>query len=197
MPRSLLDPASRPLSDLHFVLCSISMDAQNPGASAGNGGAPVDVKTTLDPVLRSIQKSLGILHQMHCTVSSFTANSQYTLLERLNFLVNELNEMQKAAQNTDIQVPLEVIRFIDDGKNPDEFTKDIINKCIQRNQTTKGKSEAFKNLRKQLLEELEQEYPEEVEVYRELRAASVAESRKQMQAQGGLANGDAKIKTEH
>lgn len=173
------------------------MDAQNPGASAGNGGAPVDVKTTLDPVLRSIQKSLGILHQMHCTVSSFTANSQYILLERLNFLVNELNEMQKAAQNTDIQVPLEVIRFIDDGKNPDEFTKDIINKCIQRNQTTKGKSEAFKNLRKQLLEELEQEYPEEVEVYRELRAASVAESRKQMQAQGGLPNGDAKIKPEH
>lgn len=105
--------------------------------------------------------------------------------------------MQKAAQNTDIQVPLEVIRFIDDGKNPDEFTKDIINKCIQRNQTTKGKSEAFKNLRKQLLEELEQEYPEEVEVYRELRAASVAESRKQMQAQGGLPNGDAKIKPEH
>jgi mediator of RNA polymerase II transcription subunit 10 len=173
------------------------MDAQNPGASAGNGGAPVDVKPILDPISRSIQKSLGILHQMHCTVSSFTANSQLNLLDRINYLVNEINEMQKAAQDIDIQVPLEVIKLIDDGKNPDEFTKDIINKCIQRNQTTKGKSEAFKNLRKQLLEELEQEYPEEVEVYRELRAASAAELKKQMQAQGGLPNGDTKIKTEH
>jgi len=173
------------------------MDAQNPAAYAGNGGAPVDAKSSLDPVSRSIQKSLGLLHQMHCTVSSFAANSQLTLLERMNSLVNELNEMQKAAQDIDIQVPLEVIMLIDDGKNPDEFTKDIINKCIQRNQTTKGKSEAFKNLRKQLLEELEQEYPEEVEAYRELRAASAAESRKQMQAQGGLPNGDAKSKTEH
>jgi len=90
-----------------------------------------------------------------------------------------------------------LLRLIDVGKNPYEFTKDIINNCIQRNQTTKGKSEAFKNLRKQLLEELEQVYPEEVEAYRDLRVASAAESRKQMQAQAGLPNGDAKIKTEH
>jgi len=170
------------------------MEPQNhPGASAGNGGVPVDVKSTLDPISRSIQKSLGTLQQLHCNVSSFTANSQLTVLERINSLVNELNEMQRAAQDCDIQVPLEVITLIDEGKNPDEFTRDIINKCIQRNQTTKGKSEAFKNLRKQIFEELEQEYPEEVEVYRDLRAASAAESRKQMQAPGGLPNGDAKI----
>jgi len=39
------------------------------------------------------------------------------------------------------------VRFslIDDGKNPDEFTKDVLNKnCIARNQVTKGKSDAFK-----------------------------------------------------
>uniref|UniRef100_A0A0C9QLS1 Mediator of RNA polymerase II transcription subunit 10 n=1 Tax=Wollemia nobilis TaxID=56998 RepID=A0A0C9QLS1_9CONI len=173
------------------------MESQNPGHSTGNGGAPMDVKPSLDPVLKSIQKSLGILHQLHCTVSSFTVNSQLTLLERVNSLVCEFDEMQKAAQNCDIQVPLEVVKLIDEGKNPDEFTKEIINKCIQRNQTTKGKSEAFKNLRKQLLEELEQTFPDEIEAYRELRSVSAAEAKKQLQAQSGLPNGDAKIKTEH
>jgi len=83
------------------------MDTQRPGAAAGKGGAPVDVKSTLDPISRSIQKSLGILHQLHCNVSSFTANSQSTLLEHINSLVNESNEMQRAAQDCDIQVPLE------------------------------------------------------------------------------------------
>lgn len=34
--------------------------------------------------------------------------------------------------------------LIDDGKNPDEFTKDVLNSCIARNQVTKGKTDAFK-----------------------------------------------------
>ena len=34
--------------------------------------------------------------------------------------------------------------LIDDGKNPDEFTKDVINSCIAKNQITKGKTDAFK-----------------------------------------------------
>ncbi|XP_057858353.2 mediator of RNA polymerase II transcription subunit 10b [Cryptomeria japonica] len=173
------------------------MDSQNPGGSAGNGGTPIDLKHTVDPVSKSIQKSLGILHQLHCTVSSFNINSQLNLLERVNSLVGELDQMQKAAQNCDIQVPLEVIKLIDDGRNPDEYTKDIINKCIQRNQITKGKSEAFKNFRKQLLEELELTFPEEIEAYRELRSVSAAELKKQSQAQASLPNGDVKVKSEH
>lgn len=34
--------------------------------------------------------------------------------------------------------------LIDDGKNPDEFTRDVINSCIAKNQVTKGKTDAFK-----------------------------------------------------
>lgn len=41
---------------------------------------------------------------------------------------------------------VEPCRFIDDGRNPDEFTKDLLNNCVQRNQATKGKVDAFKVL---------------------------------------------------
>ena len=34
--------------------------------------------------------------------------------------------------------------LIDDGKNPDEFTRDMLNGCIAKNQITKGKTDAFK-----------------------------------------------------
>ncbi|MBA0806258.1 hypothetical protein Gohar_005717, partial [Gossypium harknessii] len=83
--------------------------------------------------------------------------------------------MAKLSEKCNIQVPMEVLKWvglIDDGKNPDEFTRDVLNGCIAKNQVTKGKTDAFKGLRKHLLEELEQAFPDEVESYREIRASA-------------------------
>lgn len=105
--------------------------------------------------------------------------------------------MHSAAEDCHFQIPLDVIRLVDDGKNPDEFTKDLINNCIQRNQATKGKVDSFKALRKHLLEEVEEAYPEETEAYRSLRTAAALEARRMNQAPALLANGDVKVKAEH
>jgi len=55
----------------------------------------------------------------------------------------------------------------------------------------------FQSLRKHLLEELEQAFPEDVEHYREIRASSAAEAKRLAQSQSTLPNGDAKVKAEH
>lgn len=179
------------------------------GGSSGNGmmnnqandrGTPTaptdDPKQNLNQVINSIQKTLGLLHQLYLNVSSFNAASQLPLLQRLNSLVMELENMMKLSEKCNIQVPMEVLNLIDDGKNPDEFTRDVINSCIGKNQVTKGKTDAFKSLRKHLLEELEQNFPDEVESYREIRASSAAESKRLAQSQSTLPNGDVKVKTE-
>ncbi|XP_048422539.1 mediator of RNA polymerase II transcription subunit 10b isoform X2 [Pyrus x bretschneideri] len=151
------------------------------GGSGGNGtlvpqtndtaGPAVvdDPKQNLNQVINSIQKTLGLIHQLYLTVSSFNAASQLPILQRL---------------------------LIDDGKNPDEFTRDVINGCIAKNQITKGKTDTFKSLRKHLLEELEQAFPDEVESYRDIRASSAAETKRLAQAQSTLPNGDVKVKPE-
>ncbi|PWA94264.1 methionine gamma-lyase [Artemisia annua] len=95
---------------------------------------------------------------------------------QLNALVMEMDNMAKLSEKCNIQVPMEVLNLIDDGKNPDEFTRDVLNSCIAKNQITKGKTDAFKGLRRHLLEELEQAFPDEVEDYREIRASSAAVS---------------------
>ncbi|KAJ4846344.1 Mediator of RNA polymerase II transcription subunit 10b [Turnera subulata] len=180
------------------------------GGSGGNGMVPSQVndsavtavggddpKQNLNQVINSIQKNLGLLHQLYLTVSAFNTGSQLPLLQRLNGLVTELDNMVKLSEKCNIQVPMEVINLIDDGKNPDEFTRDVINSCIAKNQVTKGKTDAFKSLRKHLLEELEQAFPDEVESYREIRALSAAESKRlAQQAQSSLPNGDVKVKAE-
>jgi mediator of RNA polymerase II transcription subunit 10 len=149
-----------------------------------------DPKQNLNQVINSIQKTLGLIHQLYLTVSSFNVASQLPLLQRLNSLVLELDNMTKLAEECNIQVPLHILNLIDDGKNPDEFTRDILNDCIARNQITKGKTDAFKGFRKHLLEELEQAFPDEVESYREIRASSAAESKRLALVQSTLPNGD-------
>ncbi|BFG32085.1 mediator of RNA polymerase II transcription subunit 10b isoform X2 [Prunus yedoensis var. nudiflora] len=178
------------------------------GGSGGNGvlvpqtnditGATVvdDPKQNLNEVNNSIQKILGLIHQLYLTVSSFNAASQLPLLQRLNALVIELDNMAKLSEKCNIQVPMEVFNLIDDGKNPDEFTRDVINSCIAKNQITKGRTDTFKSLRKHLLEELEETFPDEVESYREIRAASASETKRLAQAQSILQNGDMKVKPE-
>ena len=44
---------------------------------------PSTQKQSLENISASIQRSLALLHQIHCSVSSFTLPSQLTLLERL------------------------------------------------------------------------------------------------------------------
>ncbi|XP_062194157.1 mediator of RNA polymerase II transcription subunit 10b-like [Phragmites australis] len=167
-------------------------------ASGPGGERPEDAsRQNLAQVTSSIQKTLGLLHQLNLTVSSFNSASQLPLLQRLNALVGELDTMQKLAEGCNIQVPMEVVNLIDNGKNPDEFTKDVFNSCIAKNQITKGKTDAFKSLRKHLLEELEQTFPEDVDAYREIRATAAAESKRLAQSQSTLPNGDAKVKAEH
>ncbi|KAK3228167.1 hypothetical protein Dsin_008029 [Dipteronia sinensis] len=175
------------------------------GSSGGHGvvsnqtndtGAADDPKQNLNQVINSIQKTLGLLHQLYLSVSSFNAASQLPLLQRLNSLVTELDSMVKLSEKCNIEVPMEVLNLIDDGKNPDEFTRDVINSCIAKNQVTKGRTDSFKSLRKHLLEELEQAFPDEVESYREIRASSAAETKRLAQSQSMLPNGDVKVKPE-
>lgn len=169
-------------------------------ASATSTPAPEtnsdDQKQNLKQAINSIDKTLGLLHQLYLTVSSFDVSFQLPLLQRINGLVMELDNMKKLSADCNIQVPMEVLNLIDEGKNPDEFTRDVLNSCIAKNQITKGKTDAFKSLRKHLLEELEQAFPDEVEAYRDIRASSAAEMRLMAQAQGMLPNGDVKIKNE-
>ncbi|KAH7513657.1 hypothetical protein FEM48_Zijuj11G0004300 [Ziziphus jujuba var. spinosa] len=160
-----------------------SQNAAGTGGSGGNGivipqandtatgtNAVDDPKQNLNQVINSIQKTLGLLHQLYLTVSSFNAASQLPLLQRLNSLVMELDNMVKLSEKCNIQVPMEVLN------------------CIAKNQITKGKTDAFK--------ELEQTFPDEVESYREMRAASAAELKRLAQAQSTMANGDIKVKSE-
>ncbi|XP_060182922.1 mediator of RNA polymerase II transcription subunit 10b-like [Lycium barbarum] len=112
-------------------------------------------KQNLNKVINSMDKALGILHQLYLTVDSSynDVSSQLSVVQGMNNVVVELDDMAKLGEKCNIQVPMEVLNLIDDGKNPDVFTRDVFKSCTAMNQITKGKSNAFKALRGHLLGE--------------------------------------------
>nr|CAN83497.1 hypothetical protein VITISV_026967 [Vitis vinifera] len=163
-------------------------------ATAGAGSE--DPKQNLNQVINSIQKTLGLLHQLYLTVSSFNVASQLPLLQRLNALVSELDNMTKLSEKCNIQVPMEVLnwglRFV---RQLHDWELEEVDVFFGRlyDQSIRSGFEDTMGLRRHLLEELEQAFPDEVESYREIRAASAAESKRLAQAQSVLPNGDLKI----
>jgi hypothetical protein len=62
----------------------------------------------------------------------------------LSFLNQLLIAVVDHGLNCMLPVGACAVSLIDDGKNPDEFTRDVLNSCIAKNQITKGKTDAFK-----------------------------------------------------
>lgn len=68
------------------IVMSQSTDA-SPVDSTATASTPTtdESKQNLNQVINSVQKTLGILHQLYLTVSSFNAASQLPLLQRLYY----------------------------------------------------------------------------------------------------------------
>lgn len=144
----------------------------------------------LDDLTTAVERALSEVHQLEATVSNYKESSQQLLFERINNVVRELASIQSAASGCDEQVPVGVISLLDEGKNPDQFARVYMRGCIERNEATRGKVEAFKLLRNHLLAEMEDAFPDEAAAYKEMRTASAALTRQaQSQQVESAANG--------
>nr|AGV54175.1 mediator of RNA polymerase II transcription subunit [Phaseolus vulgaris] len=130
---------------------------QTSDITASTAGAD-DSMRKLNQVSNSIQKTLGLIHQFYLPVFTFNAAFQMPRIQRINGLVVELDNMVKLAEKSRFPVPREVVNLIDDGKNPDEFSKDVIKRCFAKNQITQGKTGALNISGKHFLEELGQKF---------------------------------------
>lgn len=61
-------------------------------------------------------------------------------------------------------------RYIDRGRNPQLYTKDCIEKALHKNEQVKGKIDAFKKFKANVLTDLGQTFPNELNKYRALRS---------------------------
>ncbi|CAG5131081.1 unnamed protein product [Candidula unifasciata] len=108
--------------------------------------------------------------QMGIIVSDFQPQGQNVLNQKIQMMVTEMNEIDKLrTQIQDVHVPLEVFDYIDQGRNPNLYTKDCLEKALAKNEHVKGKTDSLKRFKALLLVELSKVFPSEIEMYRALK----------------------------
>lgn len=85
-------------------------------------------------------------------------------------MVTGLQEIDKLKnQVQDVHVPFEVFDYIDQGKNPQLYTKDCIEKALTKNEEVKGKIDGYRKFKTNMMVELNKTFPNELGMYRALR----------------------------
>ncbi|CAD6191412.1 unnamed protein product [Caenorhabditis auriculariae] len=108
--------------------------------------------------------------QLGVIASDFTQRSQEPLNQKLTTLISGLQELDAIRRNfDDIRVPMELLTFLDQGKNPQLFTKEVLERTLQKNKEVNGKIEMYKKFKAYLLKELGDEAPAIAVMYRTLR----------------------------
>ncbi|CAO1399320.1 unnamed protein product [Diamesa serratosioi] len=110
------------------------------------------------------------VRQIRIIVSDFQPQGQNVLNQKIQSLVTGLQEVDKLKnQVQDVHVPLSVFDYIDQGKNPQLYTKDCIEKALNKNEEIKGKIDVYRKFKTNLMVELQKTFPNEVNKYRAIR----------------------------
>ncbi|ENN78401.1 mediator of RNA polymerase II transcription subunit 10 [Dendroctonus ponderosae] len=126
--------------------------------------------SSLENLETQLEMFIENVRQMDIIVSDFQPQSQNVLNQKLQAMVHGLQEIDKLkTQVQDVHVPLEVFDYIDQGRNPQLYTKDCIEKALAKNEQVKGKIDAYRKFKANMLVELGKTFPNELSKYRALR----------------------------
>uniref|UniRef100_A0A8C5K617 Mediator of RNA polymerase II transcription subunit 10 n=1 Tax=Jaculus jaculus TaxID=51337 RepID=A0A8C5K617_JACJA len=93
-----------------------------------------------DHLEEPLEKFVENIRQLGIIISNFQPSSQVGLSQKLNFVVTGLQNIDKCTQQLrDITVPLEVFEYIDQGWNPQLYTKECQERALAQNEQVKGK----------------------------------------------------------
>ncbi|VDP05071.1 unnamed protein product [Heligmosomoides polygyrus] len=102
--------------------------------------------------------------------TDFGARSQEPFNQKIHTLMSGLQELdQMRSQFMDVKVPLELLDVLDQGKNPQLYTKEVLERTLLKNKEVNGKVETYKKFHAALLKELGEEMPEDTMTYRNIR----------------------------
>ena len=75
-------------------------------------------------------------------------------------LIQNLLNLTQTARLLPTHLPLEIIQYVEDSRNPDIYTREFVELVMRYNQQQKGRSEAFANFRDLLGEQMIAGIPE-------------------------------------
>ncbi|KAJ2662880.1 RNA polymerase II mediator complex subunit [Coemansia sp. RSA 1200] len=134
----------------------------NAAASQPQAAASTEFHDTDREVIETkIREALETLSQIRVTVINHESADEQVLQQRVDRLVQGYAEMHTMKDRLNVSVPEEVLAYIRDGRNPDEFTSQFMERVASENQFTNGKIAALTNFKHEFEEKLREFFPEE------------------------------------
>ncbi|XP_077993705.1 mediator of RNA polymerase II transcription subunit 10-like [Glandiceps talaboti] len=123
-----------------------------------------------EQIEQNLERFIENTRQMGIIVSDFQPQGQNVLNQKILRMVTGMQEIDRCRSDIqDVHVPLEVFEYIDQGRNPQLYTKDCMEKALAKNEQVKGKIDTFRRFKSQLVHELSKMFPEEMDSYKTLR----------------------------
>ncbi|VDN02071.1 unnamed protein product, partial [Thelazia callipaeda] len=127
-------------------------------------------ETRFNQLEQTIENFQENARQLGVIASDFSTRSQEPLNQKIHTLVSGLHELDHLKnQFMDVKIPLELLECLDQGKNPQLYTKECLERTLNKNKEMNGKVEVYKKFRAILLRELGEEIPNDMILYRNLR----------------------------
>ncbi|KAE9988414.1 hypothetical protein EG328_011174 [Venturia inaequalis] len=125
-------------------------------------------QTRGDPLLKSVEKQVkditSTLHTLLVITQGSTGQTQNELQSGLRKniikLLTELRSLISTTPHLNFKIPVEVIDYVQEGRNPDIYTREFVELVMKINQMHKGKTEAFGDFRDILAREFVGAVPE-------------------------------------
>lgn len=127
----------------------------------------VTTKEAQNIVKQSVNQAIAAVSEAEQAATEGTSDER-VLHGKLGQVVQALQQLKAAAPllaEEEFAAPLELVRAVDGGQNPDLSTRDLFIKGLQANQAAKGKVQAVQGLRDELWKRLQADYPAEASAY--------------------------------
>ncbi|KAF2463287.1 mediator of RNA polymerase II transcription subunit 10 [Lindgomyces ingoldianus] len=112
------------------------------------------VETQLKAIVQSLYNLIvqGLEHQGSAT--------QEAMKQEIQSLIENLVKLSRAAPSVHIDIPPEVTDYVEKARNPDIYTRELVETTQRMNQMLKGRSEAYAQMRDILAKDIILAIPE-------------------------------------
>lgn len=121
----------------------------------------------------AIKDALLKTYELQATVGDFNGD-QDLLSGRVDALLASFKALHGRRDEAAFNVPVDLVRFVDEGGNPDAFFGSATRAALRDNQAAKGKVTALESFREAILTEADKAFPEDAATYRQLTGTPAA-----------------------
>ncbi|KAK9464263.1 transcription factor subunit Med10 of mediator complex-domain-containing protein [Lipomyces arxii] len=122
--------------------------------------APPELQAQENRLRQIIETILELAIGVHDYES--VSQSRSAIIARVDLLTSQLKELQDSsnADVSDVLVARELIQYVEDGRNPNVYTREFVELLVKQNQFVNGKMRAMRDFRDVLADQVRIAYPE-------------------------------------